>query len=442
MAFTFDESRPVVPAHDRVNFADAPVMPRASVMAASRLAAFRQGIYDVLQSMPDPDEMIRDEGTDIYDRMLKDAHLAGAWGQIKRRILAREWEIKSADPTQGFANEVAAYAKSVFARELALRYDLEHLLTAPTHKYAVAGIEYRLDGSVWVPQSIVPLEQKHFRFDREGQLLEMREGQAVKAPDMIYIYHVNNRGPQSLYGRSILVPCYWPWRFKSAGWEFWAMALDKFGVPSIVALFEAVAGNLEKTQELADSIAGKLAAVASGSSAALGGVDSVVTVGGGKAVEGFEVFMDFCNAEMSKAIMSSTLTLEEGRQGRDRGDTQIHDQVVADTAQWYGGALEVTLTRTLVRWTTWLRYGDAALEVLPEFRFDFRRQLSTEELLKFMEQGVPMSYEALFQDANIPRPSDWPEDASDIFISPRFSIPNEPVQFADGIKKKPRRFVA
>ncbi|WP_435372790.1 phage portal protein family protein [Treponema phagedenis] len=46
--------------------------------------------------------------------------------------------------------------------------------------------------------------------------------------------------------------CYWPWRFKQFGWEFWLKAAKKAGVPSIVALFEST--NTEEARNAAQAI--------------------------------------------------------------------------------------------------------------------------------------------------------------------------------------------
>lgn len=387
--------------------------PGKRVLTTAVLEPFRKGIYDTLDLMPDPDTIMEEEGEDIYDRMLADEDVWAAWFQVLVRILGREWDIKARDATDTLAVDVQQYVKAAL-QELTLDSELEHLLSGLSHKYAVSQIIYREDGTHFVPAKLIAMDQHLFAFKPDGTLVITVDGEQRTAPPFKFIVHANERRPGRPYGASLLKRVYWPWRLKKTGWELWTSAMDRFSVPSLIALFEYLGQDETKAKEMADELAQILSEVVSGSVGALANTKEVKQIGGLKAVEGFDVFVEMCSKAITKGILTVTLTTEEGREGRERGNTRVHDETANRVAQWYGRKLEETITQSLVRYVAVLRFGEKAERVLPRFCFDWKEAITWDQLMEAIDRGVPVSKKAMYSEHNVPQPA----EKEDVLFSP------------------------
>jgi len=190
----------------------------------------------LLGAMPEIDDLEAEEGQDIWDRMLDDPHVFANIFQLRNRILSKPWDLVPAGDSAD-AEEVADHVREEIGR-IDLDGLVEHLLRALTHKYAVAEL-------VWGPPEgasrpigrVVHHERKHFGLDEDGNLF-FDLGQMEEVPPYKFVWSVLFPAPDRAYGKSLLQSVYWPWRFKQMGLEGWSTALDRLGVPSLIALAE------------------------------------------------------------------------------------------------------------------------------------------------------------------------------------------------------------
>ena len=406
-----------------IRFQDEPPEPGVltSVQGQSLFREFRS----LMGAMPERDDLQLEEGEDIYDRMLDDAHVKASISQLKSRILSKPRDVLPADSSEE-AQRVTDRVREVLSSKIDLDKALRYLLRAITHKWAVVEVVWKEEGGSFVPDRLKRHPQDGFSVGEEGTLHLSPQGEP--APPFKFLLHVHDDTPTRPHGRSILQAAYWPWRFKQMGFEFWSTALDKVGVPSLAALAEGAA-NL-------DEVAQDLSRLASGSSTAMKGVESLKTVGGGGAGDtGFETYMSFCNAEISKAIQTSTLTMEAERGGRERGDTTVHETQAEDVSKRVARDLEETVTETIVEWVAFMEFGEQGRELKPTFRFDFSDEADWEQIVDAMEQGLPLSHRRLEQDYNLPLPDE--DDPDDAFVSP--SLAGQSLFGDDQGKKKAER---
>lgn len=406
-------------------YADA--VPSSSTMTSVTADSY-QGFRRVLGMLPEIDDLEDQEGPDIYDRMLDDAHVWANVFQLKSRILSKDWDVEPAGDSPE-AETVYTYVEETL-RTVDMGALTEHLVEAAVQKWAVVELVWDRPEGPWRPDYFKEHDVEYFRLTgKTGRKQLVYTGHVEinePVPPYKFIFHINMPSPKRPYGRSLLQSAYWPWRFKQIGWEAWATVLDRYGVPSLVAL-----ANTSNKDDL-EAISGDLQAIANGSSAALGNIDSVDTVGDFRA-EGFEAFHDFCNAEISKAILTSTLTTQEGRSDRERGDTSVHDEQAEAVARYISGRLEDRIGETLIQWIVFMRFGEEALPLTPVFRYDWRERASWDEIEAAMEQGVPLSRRTLENDYNLPLAQDGGEDA---FVSPAFDQQGAGLLMADDDKKK------
>ena len=399
----------------------APVQVLTGEVRTDQVRAVARGYAAVMDAMPPAAVAMAEEGPDVYRRMEQDAEVSACLFQIRRRIIGRaiEWappEDMAGDP---FAQEVAAYVQRVTRSELNLRADVEHLLRAITRRYAVAQVVWRPDiegaygpAGVLVPDRLRSERAEDFRIDREGTLVAVRSGRpgglALTPPagpfDRKYVVHVNGAEPDVPEGVSVLDGVYWEWKFLRAGMGFWLDLLDRFGVPSLVALFESASGDAEEAKKMAQLIASELAKVAAGTPGAIAADSLIVPSTGGRG-DDFERFMRFLEKRIRKGILSTTLTVDISDVGA-RAQGEVSEREVDGVAQWYGDALEDTMARTVGRWTALMRYGPAAAQAFPVARLDWRQPATFEEYVTASQNGIPVSRDAAYTVYNVPRPAD------------------------------------
>lgn len=375
----------------------------------SELARPYQGFEQFMTFLPNPDEVIASEGVDIYDAIMKDAHVFGCVQQRKSFVLSKDHNILPAS-NDATDTKIAEYVSEAIHKELNIYQDLEDLLRAFEHGFSVSEAVWRDEGGGFNLDSLIPRSWKRFNFKTDGTLLLTSDGPQVTL-DMPYkfIVHRNEPEPENPYGTSVLTRAYWPWKFKQAGFEFWLRVLDKYGVPSLAALFEGDM-NETATRERANYLASELLKVSSGGAGAFGGVKDIKTIGASGHSNDFKTFMVTCDSQISKAVLTVTLTTEVGEKGAYSLGT-IHENALKELIKKDANALASTLTRTLCKWVAELRFGVGVPG--PEFKFDFFDVAPWESVRDAMDRGVPVSKRALYSTYNIPEP----EGDDDAFVA-------------------------
>ena len=392
-----------------------PGSPKTSLLTSVYQTRLVQGLWNIITSMPKVSDIERREGQDIWTRMRSDDAVFAAEFQLTSRILSRPWDVHPPEPLKGdrFAGEVAEYVKGVFS-SMNTEAMLEHLLRALRQRYAGGQLVYRADGGVLTPERFVAERRAIFSFSERGRLLLRISALPEEAEDYKWAWHVNEPEPERPDGRSVFERVYWPWKFKrEAGWKLWVVAMQRFSVPSLAALFEMAEWDLNKAREIAELVNAELAKVASGSVGVLANTKSLVPIGGAKAVEGFDTFLEMCDRCIYRGLLTTTLTVSEGKTGAERGDTSVHDRTADRVAQHYAKQIAESVTMTVGAYAALLRFGERARAVLPRFTFDFDEPLTLAMILKVIEttEGqLPVSLRALYSRYGVPEPGDE-EDA-------------------------------
>jgi len=369
------------------------------------------GWIRLLEVLPNPDEIVQREGLEIFDRMMMDPHIFACMKQRKAMLLNYSWQIEPADNSEK-AVKAAEFVQNVIEKELSFYQDIKELLSALEHGYAVSEVVWKLDAGMWIPEQIIGHDFRHFGFAPDGTLiwLDSEKGTVFLNYPYKFIIHRHEATAENPYGRSVLTRCYWPWKFKIIGFEFWITVLEKFGVPSLAALFEGELTD-EKIKEIADYITQELLKVNSGGAGAFAGVKEIKTIDAQGKAEDFKLLIELCNAEMSKAILGETLTVEVGERGA-YAHGKVHLEVLSALVKEDAEALANTINRTLVKWIVELNFGKDV--PLPRFKFDFKSIADWEKIKDALDRGVPISRKALYTVYKLPEP----EDDKDSFIAP------------------------
>ena len=304
-------------------------------------------------SLPDPDKILQanNYNYDIYRDLLTDPHLAAAIQQRKMQVLQMGWELGGNDKMIKEAIEIV--------QDLDLQRIASDMLEAIYFGYAVGEIEWELIGGKLVPVNVKSKPQEWFLYDRDNRLrLRLRKNGSYifedgeKLPEYKFITTQYQPTYVNPYGTKLFARCYWPVTFKRAGIEQWHLLSEKFGLPSIVGFYAVGATETEK-QELLDSITNMLE-------------ENIAVMKTGTAIEFkenpkyeigqmFEKMCDFHNNEISKAILTVTLTMDIGSSG-SYGATEVHKEMLGYIGIADKKLVELAINK-LLRFYTDLNYG-------------------------------------------------------------------------------------
>ncbi len=182
------------------------------------------------------------KGLDFYDEMLRLDPLIGShWATRKRAVLSKPWDI---DPN-GADDNIVQFCKDCIRNITNWRQDVGEMLDAIVKGYSVGEIMWESRSGRWMPREIRSRNPKDYVFGINNELRLLTKAQPVEGEEVPvnkFIRFTHDQQHEDPYGRSILQACYWPYYFKTNNWKFWALAVQRLGMPIIVA---TVRGNLK-----------------------------------------------------------------------------------------------------------------------------------------------------------------------------------------------------
>lgn len=386
---------------------------------------------DVLPSfmgyMPNPDEVLRDAGEaiSIYREMKIDARIKSLLRVAKSAMLNYPIRINNGEARKPVADLVERSLKN---KKFSLYGTAKRLTTAFDYGYSAVEIIWKNDDGWWLPVDAVQRKPERFCFDNEGRLKHRTTGGSlVDLYTQTYKWLVwrHDKDPENPYGTSVLKACYWAWKFKKAGLEFWLMATEKFAVPSILALFE-MSGNENDIRKRAESLATMLNGISSGSGAALANIKSAQPINVDGKLSEFKSLTDWCDTQFAYAIVYQSLSVQEAQNGT-RAQSQVHEDTFLQATKEDCRDIEPVLQQ-VVDWIVELNFGPD--EIVPKVEFDLSEYASWDIVKDAIDRGVPISKAALYDRYGLPKP----KDDADTYVQPK--EPLYAMNLADDVKKK------
>ena len=388
------------------------------------ISPFASYFKQFLSYMPNPDLLLEttNETLEIYRVMLLDARISSLLELRKSLVLGANIEVKPLDDSAR-SKKIAGFVKECLD-ELNLYTELKELLSALEFGFSVSEVVWELDGGEWRPKALYSRRQERFAFKPDGTLVLVNDPLkplSVLNEPYKFIVHRHSPEAENPYGSSILKQCYWPWMFKKAGFRFWLTAAEKFGVPTVLAIFET--DNEEEAQKRAYELASSLSNIQSDAAIALANVKEVETLEAKGDLADFKVLIETCNNEISYAITGQTLATAESKYGT-RSQAEVHEEILEKFARADAKELAWTLNKTLIDWIVRLNFGEDS-PVRVEFVFD--DTAGWDVVRDAIDRGLEVSRSALYERFGIPKPKSA-EDA--------FSYSKNPINLSDALKKK------
>ncbi|WP_127488457.1 phage portal protein family protein [Paenibacillus ehimensis] len=380
-----------------------------------------------MKSLPNPDIILKKTGksAEIFEEMKTDAHV---WAELTKRksgVLSKDWDVLPASDDRRDL-EIAAFVKETFER-LNFDQDMRQMLDAVFAGRNIHELIWTEREGRWTIANMKDRPIEYFTFDIDGNLRFLRspadiEGEPVPPGKFLAVVHESG-DDHNPYGVALATKCFWAWQFKKHGFKFWAIFMEKYGMPTAIGKYQPGASQADQ-----DRLLDALVSLVQDAAVAIPANSSVEFKEAGDAKgDAHEAFLRFCNAEISKAILGQTLTTElpsGGSYAASKTHEGVKDEIIEADAKMLMSAINTDLIPYLVAFN----FGE--VDSYPYFHIDFEPEEVHKEWVerdeKLVSMGVPISVDYFYEKYNIPRPgkNDVLVKKAEVAPSPLFSEQN------------------
>ena len=337
----------------------------------------------------------------------KDAHLASLLQTRKMAVLSLDYEVLPYAKTPedeaiaGFVREVIDGLPEVEGAFLDLLDAIGKGFALLEIIWEVAGGEARAVELRWIPQKRVTFIQ-----DLKPRLLTKEAPwQGEEPPPWKVIYHRFKARSGHTPRAGVLRVVAWMYLLKNYALKDWAAFNEVFGMPLRLGKYDpgASAADREALIRAIRSLGSDAAGVIS-KSTEIEFVEAASRLAGN--ANPYQTLAEFCNREMSKAILGQTLTTDTAGATGTYSAARVHAQVRRDLVEADAQTLAVTLREQLIRPLVGFNFGWD--RPCPWFRFKFAEEEDLKTLSEvyrnLKEIGVPLRGDQVAERFGLPLP--------------------------------------
>lgn len=334
--------------------------------------------------LPNPDKILQKTGKTIeaYRELKNDPHVWSCIQSRKSGLLGYDYQILPNEAPVSVCETVKSFLKDLDVYQL-----ISDALEAPLFGYQPFEIIWKYTGArnqYLIPSEIIAKPQEYFHFDSFGNIKYRKKGSITGEypPEYKIILLQYEASYMNPYGQSLLSKCYWPITFKNAGLRFWINFMERYGMPLLVGQYTR-----GSTYEESKALARDLAEMTE---------DAVIVTPSDINIEFkeatrssstslFKELIKHCNAEISKTLLSQTLTteLEMGSYAASMTHFKIRKEVIISDSR-----LVEKLFNELIRYFINLNYSNKTN--YPIFKFMINDSDNSERLerdIKLLQTG-------------------------------------------------------
>jgi len=334
----------------------------------------------------------------------KDAHLTAILQTRKMAVLSKEYEVMPFAETPE-DKEIAARVGEIIYGISNLDEALLDLLDAIGKGFALNEIIWEVTDGVakvselrWIPQKKVT-----FGEDWQPRLMTSEANwQGVTLPLWKVIYHRYKARSGSANRAGVLRVVGWMYLLKNFAMKDWAGFNEVFGMPLRLGKYDATASPADR-EALVAAIR-NLGSDAAGVISKATEIEFVEAASRAGGANPYQLMADFCNREMSKAVLGQTLTTDTAGSTGTYAAARTHGQVRRDLVEADAQALAATLRAQLLRPLVGFNFGWD--KPVPWFRFRFEEEEDLKSLSEVFRNlaamGFPLDMEHVAERFDIP----------------------------------------
>lgn len=313
--------------------------------------------------LPNPDKILAKTGKTIeaYREVKNDPHVWSCIQSRKSGILSLETTIVAGDAGERLLNEVQKMMSQLDLTSL-----MRDILEAPLFGFQALEIVWEANGGAFsrmFPRRVESKPHEAFFFDVKGNLRIRQEGgKDIPRPEYKFLLARYEHSFLNPYGEPLLGKCYWPVTFKEGGMRFWVNFMERYGMPLLLGQYKRGA-TYEEAQKLANDLANMTedTVIVTPSDITLTMYEAMRT----SSVDLYSDLIKVCNAEISKALLSQTLTteLDMGSYAAAETHFKIRKEVIQSDIR-----IVEQVINELIRYFVEINYGKSPQ---PEFKIVF-----------------------------------------------------------------------
>lgn len=303
---------------------------------ALELANFETAGVFITDIIADPDPILRKRGDDarIFEDIMSDGQVTQAVMNRKNRVLLDDdYKWAAGKPQGGSPSPEAEALKNALLSDLEnvnMTEVISAILDAPYYGFTALEIFWKGAKSRWSIKDISARPNHWFKFAEGGLSFNGETGTGINLVPagkvLLARHHPKYENP---YGVRLLSRCLWPVIFKKAGARFYAMFIEKYGLPNV---FATAAQNA--TAEEKKEAAVNLQQLRQGGSGVVPfGTNVSLVSAGSHHTDIHERYLAHWDAEISKILMGQTLTSELSGDTGSYAAAETHKEVGGDIAK-------------------------------------------------------------------------------------------------------------
>jgi phage gp29-like protein len=311
--------------------------------------------YGLGMFLPNPDPVLRNNGQDIriYRELAYDAHVRSCIKSRKSGVRKLLWDIDRGTTKSKISN----FIFDLLSQRLSVHRLINTIINAPLYGYQPLEINWAYENGYFIPAEVKGKPPEWFQFGQNGELLFISRGnlQGEPVPAEKFIVAVQDEAYENPYGIADLSACFWPLTFKKGGLKYWVTFTEKFGMPWPVGKYAPGTSEPQK-KEMLDMlermVQDGIAIIPSNAQ-----LEFMELKGGSANSDIYEKLVQFCNSEISKALLGQTLTTEINGTG-SYAASQTHNAVRQDIIDDDKALVCETIQKIIDR-TVGFNFGDA-----------------------------------------------------------------------------------
>ncbi|MCL5991545.1 MAG: DUF935 domain-containing protein [Bacteroidetes bacterium] len=368
----------------------------------------------ILNTFPNPDDVLNKLGNRIseYEKLKYDAHLWSCMQSRKAGVLSLEWEINRG----GNKTDAVIIIENII-KELDTYKIFNEMLDAPYLGFKPLEILWQERLGKIIPVDIIGKPNDWFFFDNNKMLRFRKKNQmeGELCPQYKFFIVQHEATYNNPYGDALFAKCYWPVTFKRSIVEFWATFCERFGMP-ITWANVAEGSTFEECEKLSEELAEM---TQDGVIVTPADVKAQFLESSRTGAVTYESFIQFFNAEISKAILSQTLTTEQGDKGTQALGT-VHFNVRKEIIDNDKRLIEYWMNE-LIKWIVKFNFGS-----LPEIpKFQMYEKQDVDMALAQRDQALASTNQIRFTKNYFKRNYGFQDDEFDV-VEPQPATPSFP----------------